>query len=194
VIPLNAIELEVAAESATDAVPKKELALGRVDGDGKSLGELINQPSLNIRGLSSGRIGEQAANIIPATATAALDLRLVKGVTKAGRAERVIAHPQTELLRRETRLAHPRIARVVAGAGGYNAMRHVDLPLAQRVLTTARSVCPLAVQPTSGGSVPLDMIVDILGTNTITASVVNYDNSQHSSNEHIKRSTESLRQ
>jgi acetylornithine deacetylase/succinyl-diaminopimelate desuccinylase-like protein len=77
VILLNAIELEVAAESATDAVPKTELALGRVDGDGKSLGELINQPSLNIRGLSSGRIGEQAANIIPATATAALDLRLV---------------------------------------------------------------------------------------------------------------------
>jgi hypothetical protein len=62
----------------------------------------------------------------------------------------------------------------------------MDLPLAQRVLATARSVRPVAVAPTSGGSVPLDMIVDILGTNTISVSIVNYDNNQHSSNEDIK--------
>jgi acetylornithine deacetylase/succinyl-diaminopimelate desuccinylase-like protein len=194
VAPLNAIELAAIAESATDAAQRKELALGRVDGGGKSLGELINQPSLNIRGMSSGRIGEQAANIIPPTATAAIDLRLVKGVTKEGQAERVIAH-----IRRhgyhvvtadpddETRLAHPRIAKVVVDGGGYNAVRTpMDLPLAQRVLATARSVRPVAVAPTSGGSVPLDMIVDVLGANTISVSIVNYDNNQHSSNEDIK--------
>ncbi|MBO0754590.1 MAG: M20/M25/M40 family metallo-hydrolase [Bradyrhizobiaceae bacterium] len=194
VIPLNAIELEAIAESATDAAQKKELALGRVDGGGKSLGELINQPSLNIRGISSGRIGEQAANIIPATATAAIDLRLVKGVTKEGQAERLIAHIRKQGYHvvttdpdDATRLAHPRIAKVVVDAGGYNAVRTpMDLPLAQRVLAVARSVRPVAVQPTSGGSVPLDMIVDILGTRTISVSVVNYDNNQHSSNEDIK--------
>jgi acetylornithine deacetylase/succinyl-diaminopimelate desuccinylase-like protein len=194
VVPLSAIEREAIAESATDAAQKKELALGRVDGGGKSLGELINLPSLNIRGMSSGRIGEQAANIIPATATASIDLRLVKGVTKEGQAERVIAHIRKQGYQvvttdpdDEMRLAYPRIAKVVVNKGGYNAVRTpMDLPLAQRVLATARSVRPVAVQPTSGGSVPLDMIVDILGTNTISVSTVNYDNNQHSSNEDIK--------
>lgn len=194
VIPLNAIERQAIAESATDAAQQNELALGRVDGGGQSLGELINQPSLNIRGISSGRVGEQAANIIPATATAAIDLRLVKGVTKQGQAERVIAHIRKQGYHvvttdpdDDTRRAHPRIARVVVGAGGYNAVRTpMDLPLAQRVLATARSVRPVAVQPTSGGSVPLDMIVDLLGTETISVSIANYDNNQHGSNEDIK--------
>jgi hypothetical protein len=63
----------------------------------------------------------------------------------------------------------------------------MDLPSAQRVLATARSVrSPISVQPTSGGSVPLDMIVDILGADTISVSIANYDNSQHSNNEDIK--------
>lgn len=194
VIPLNAIERQAIAQSATDATQQNELALGRVDGGGKSLGELINQPSLNIRGISSGRIGEQAANIIPATATAAIDLRLVKGVTKQGQAERVIAHIRKQGYHvvtadpdDDTRRAHPRIARVIVGGGGYNAVRTpMDLPLAQRVLATARSVRAVAVQPTSGGSVPLDMIVDLLGTETISVSIANYDNNQHSSNEDIK--------
>jgi acetylornithine deacetylase/succinyl-diaminopimelate desuccinylase-like protein len=194
VVPLNAVERAAIAESATDAAQQKELALGRVDGGGQSLGELINLPSLNLRGISSGRIGVEAANIIPATATAAIDLRLVKGVTKEGQVERVIAHIRKQGYHvvaadpdDETRLAHPRIAKVVVNEGGYNAVRTpMDLPLAQRVLATARSVRPVAVAPTSGGSVPLDMIVDILGTNTISVSIANYDNNQHSSNEDIK--------
>jgi acetylornithine deacetylase/succinyl-diaminopimelate desuccinylase-like protein len=145
--------------------------------------------------MASGRIGEQAANIIPSTATAAIDLRLVKGVTKQGQAARVIAH-----IRKQgyyvvdadpddaTRLAHPKIAKVVVSTDGYNAVRTpMDLPLAANVLATARSVrSPVAVQPTSGGSVPLDMIIDVLGTNTISVSTANYDNNQHSSNEDIK--------
>jgi acetylornithine deacetylase/succinyl-diaminopimelate desuccinylase-like protein len=194
VVPLNAIEREAIAESATDEAQQKELALGRVDGGGLSLGQLINLPSLNIRGLSSGRTGAEAANIIPATATAAIDLRLVKGVTKEGQVERLIAHIRRQGYHvitadpdDETRLAHPKIAKVAVNAGGYNAVRTpMDLPLAQRVLATARSVRPVAVQPTSGGSVPLDMIVDILNTNTISVSVANHDNNQHSSNEDIR--------
>ncbi len=195
VVPLNAVELASIAEAGNDDAQRKELGLARVDGGGKSLGELINQPSLNIRGMSSGRIGEQAANIIPSTANAAIDLRLVKGVTKEGQVARVIAHIRKQgyyVVDRDpddaTRLAHPRIAKVVASADGYNAVRTpMDLPLAANVLATARSVrSPIAVQPTSGGSVPLDMIVDVLGTETISVSTANYDNNQHSNNEDIK--------
>src|SRR5262245_51942070 len=176
VVPLNEFELKTIAENSSDDVQKKEFGLARVDGGGKSLGELINLPSLNIRGISSGRVGEQAANIIPSVATAAIDLRLVKGVTKEGQVARVIAHIRKQgyhVITSDpddaTRLAHPRIAKVVVNAGGYNAVRTpMDLPLAQNVLAIARTVrSPIAVQPTSGGSVPLDMIVDVRGVNKV---------------------------
>ena len=37
-----------------------------------------------------------------------------------------------------------------------------------------------------GGSVPLEMIVKTLDTNTITIPIANYDNNQHSANENIR--------
>lgn len=195
VVPLNAEERQAIADSNTDEAQRKDLALGRVDGGGASLGELINLPSLNLRGISSGRVGDQASNIIPTTATAAIDMRLVKGVTGEGQVARLLDHIRKQgyfLVTAEpdeaTRLAHPRIAKVDVEPGGYNAARTpMDLPLAQQVLATARSVRgPLAVKPTSGGSVPLDVIERALGTHTISIAIANYDNNQHGANEDIR--------
>jgi hypothetical protein len=42
------------------------------------------------------------------------------------------------------------------------------------------------LQPTSGGSVPLAIIEDILRTKTLSIPVANYDNSQHSHDENIR--------
>ena len=55
-----------------------EMGLARADSVAPSLQEAIQYPSLNIRGLSAGWIGEQARTIIPPEATAELDIRLVK--------------------------------------------------------------------------------------------------------------------
>src|SRR6185295_16475880 len=78
--PLGAAELRAIADAPKyDEELKKQLGLKRVEGGGKSLMELINVPSLNINGFGSGDVGALARNVIPATATAVLDLRLVKG-------------------------------------------------------------------------------------------------------------------
>ena len=58
---------------------KTHLGLARTENAGRSLLELINEPSLNINGMSSGDVGALARNVIPTTASAVLDLRLVKG-------------------------------------------------------------------------------------------------------------------
>src|SRR5262249_34671854 len=63
---------------AYDEELRAQLGLARTEGNGKSLLEMINQPSLNINGISSGDVGALARNVIPTTATAVLDLRLVK--------------------------------------------------------------------------------------------------------------------
>ena len=196
VLPLNELEKKAIADAPdNDANLMREMGLARVEGGGAKLAERINLPSLNIRGMASAQIGEQAANIIPATATAAIDLRLVRGVTKEGQVARVIEHVRKQGYHvvdsdpdQKTRLAYPRIAKVAVSPGGYNAVRtQMDLPAAQSLVATVRAVrSPVVLQPTSGGSVPLDMIVDILGTSTIAVPVVNYDNNQHSANENVR--------
>src|SRR5260221_13736098 len=106
---------------------RSQLCLARTEGAGKSLLELINQPSLNINGISSGDVGALARNVIPTTATAVLDLRLVKGNDHRQQVERlidhirkqgffVIDHDPSETERKSNAL----IAQVITRAGGYN--------------------------------------------------------------------------
>ena len=65
---------------------------GPTDGSGRSLGEMINEPSLNVDGLRSEDVGRQSRTIIPSEATATVDLRLVKGIEPRRQVERLIAH------------------------------------------------------------------------------------------------------
>ena len=93
VAPLNAAELKAVADAPEiERGLMRELWLGSTDGDGQSLTELITLPSLNIRGMASSRVGAEASNVIPATATASIDVRLVKGMDPQRTGDRVVAH------------------------------------------------------------------------------------------------------
>ena len=194
--PLSEIERRAVAEAPdVDRDLMRELSLGRTEGGGKKLVELLNFPSLNIRGMSSSRTGAQASNVIPSTATASIDIRLVKGIDHEAAEQRVIDHirkqgyfiVETEP-DAETRRSHPRVARVTVERGGYNASRtSMDLPISQLVLKTAEAARgPVVKLPTMGGSVPLYMIDQILHVPTITVPIANHDNNQHSFNENIR--------
>jgi acetylornithine deacetylase/succinyl-diaminopimelate desuccinylase-like protein len=194
--PLTATEKQAIAEAPdVDGDLRRELALGRTENSGKKLVELLNFPSLNIRGMSSARTGSGASNVIPATATATLDCRLVKGITAEMATRRVMDHIRKQGYHivdsdpdAQTRMAHPLVAKVVAPEGGYNASRtSMDLPISQLVLRTAEAARgPIVRLPTMGGSVPLYMITDILGAPTITTPIANHDNNQHSFNENVR--------
>ena len=168
----------------------------RTEGAGKSLLELINLPSLNINGMSSGDIGSLARNIIPTTATAVLDLRLVKGNDYRRQVERLINHIRKQgfyIIDRdptdEERLQHALIAKVLHRPGGYNAERtRMDLPISLAVIAAVQSTSaqPIVKLPTSGGSLPLSIITENLSTVTITIPIANYDNNQHAENENLR--------
>ena len=69
--PLSETERRAVAEAPdVDRDLMRELWLGSTEGGGKKLVELLNLPSLNVRGMSAARTGAQASNVIPATATA----------------------------------------------------------------------------------------------------------------------------
>ncbi len=194
--PLTEMEKRAIAEAPeVDRELMTELALGRTEGGGKKLVELINLPSLNVRGMGSARIGAQASNVVPATATAAIDIRLVKGISPQAAADRVMAHIRKQgyfIVDRDpdaaTRMSHPRVAKVTVDSGSYGASRtSMDLPISQLVLQVAEAARgPLVKLPTMGGSVPLYMIDEILHVPTITVPIANHDNNQHSYNENIR--------
>ncbi|MEO8436179.1 MAG: M20/M25/M40 family metallo-hydrolase [Pyrinomonadaceae bacterium] len=175
---------------------RSQLGLARTEGAGKSLLELINLPGLNINGMSSGDVGALARNVIPTTATAVLDLRLVKGNDYRRQAERLRDHIRKQgfhVLDRDPtdseRREHPLIAKVIHRAGGYNAERtRMDLPISLAVIEAVQSTSsdPIVRLPTSGGSLPLSIVTGQLNTVTITVPIANYDNNQHAENENIR--------
>lgn len=196
IAPLTKIELEALARApVNDQMLMGSFWLGHVDGSGKHLLELINQPSLNINGLSSGQTGARATNVIPPTATADLDLRLVVGIDWHEQQERVVdyihsrgyfvveSEPTREIL-----MGHAKVALVTRDLASYNAVRTpMDLPIAQEVIRAVQSARgDVVLLPTMGGSVPLGAMERAAQTHTITVPIANYDDNQHAANENLR--------
>ncbi|MBA3352926.1 MAG: M20/M25/M40 family metallo-hydrolase, partial [Blastocatellia bacterium] len=195
--PLGSIELQAIKDAPQyDEEIKKQLGISYTEGGGKSLLDLINKPSLNIDGFKSGDVGPLARNVIPSTANAVLDLRLVKGNDHVRQVEKLKRHIESQgffvIARDPTeteRLKHPFIAKFIHKSGGYNAQRtRMDLPVSLAVIDAlqAASSMPIVRMPTLGGSLPLSIISEALDQPTITVPIANYDNNQHAENENIR--------
>jgi len=174
---------------------REELGLTWTEFDGKPLIERYMFPTLTVRGLQSGNVGEKARNIIPSSATATLGIRLAKGNDPEEMKDLVEAHIRKQgyhIVRedpdREMRLAHPRVAKVTRG-GGYPAVRTpIDHPNAREVVDAIRSVSDQEVilYPTFGGSLPLFHFTEVLETPIVIVPIANHDNNQHAPNENIR--------
>ena len=196
IVPLSTIEKDALARApVNDQMLMNSFWLGHVEGDGKHLLELINEPSLNINGFASGQVGAHATNMIPPTATADLDLRLVVGVDWREQQQRVIdyirsrgyfvvdSEPTHKIL-----TEHPKVALVKRDQVGYNAVRTpMDLPIAQEVIRAVESARgSVVLLPTMGGSVPLGAMERAARAHTITVPIANYDDNQHAANENLR--------
>jgi acetylornithine deacetylase/succinyl-diaminopimelate desuccinylase-like protein len=195
--PLGEAERRAIADAPQyDDELRSQLGLARTEGAGKSLLELISLPSLNINGMSSGDVGALARNVIPTTATAVLDLRLVKGNDYRRQVQRLVDHIRKQgfyVIDRDPtdaeRQKYPLIAKVLHRSGGYNAERtKMDLPISLAVIDAVQSTSeqPIVKLPTAGGSLPLSIISENLRTVTVTVPIANYDNNQHAENENIR--------
>ncbi|MEE8134168.1 MAG: peptidase dimerization domain-containing protein, partial [Gemmatimonadales bacterium] len=191
-------ELEQAALAALpdyDDELKRELGLFRTEGSGASLAERLLLPSLTVRGLESANVGALARNIIPATATAALGIRLVKGNAPEHMKDLVEAHIRRQgyhIVRedpnREIRLRYPRIAKVTR-SGGYAAARTpMNLPIVRQVVRAMRRAAgdDLVVIPTLGGSLPLYLFTDVMAKPALILPIANHDDNQHAADENLR--------
>ncbi len=195
VVPLSASEHRALDEMPdNDATLMRALEFGQAEGGGKKLVELINLPSLNIRGLRCAYVGAQSQNIIPDRAEASLDLRLVKDISPAKQFDRLIAHIRqqgfyvtSEEPTPEERRSHAFVARVTSDGGYPSSRTPMDLPVAQAMVRVIEQATgePVVKMPTMGGSSPM-YIFEKLGLPVIGLPIANYDNNQHSHNENIR--------
>jgi acetylornithine deacetylase/succinyl-diaminopimelate desuccinylase-like protein len=172
-----------------------DLRLGRTEGSGAALAEQVSRPGLNVSGVSGGRTGSAAANVIVPEATAYIDFRLVPDQ----RPERVRGLLEAHLRKRgyhvvqqdpdsATRRAYPRVIKVTS-EGGYPATSTaLDLPVSRAVIRAAESALgePVVVEPPLGGSLPLYQFKEVLGAPLIMVPIVNHDNNQHAENENLR--------
>src|SRR5689334_9873409 len=125
VIPLTETEKKaIASAPPVDEDLKKKIGFAEEEMKGKTLQESINLPSLNINGIESSNVGTIQANVIPISASAVIDLRLVLGNDWKRQQQKLVNHiaaqgfyitdhPPTD----EERSAHAKIVQVTRGSG-----------------------------------------------------------------------------
>lgn len=193
--PTDAERRAIAETPDVDAALKRELALGRTEGDGQRIEERILLPALNVRGFASGDVGEKATNSIPTEATVSIDFRLVPDLTPETVRSKVEDFLRTRgfFLVRETpdaatRLAHPRVLKVEWGSGYPATRTSMDLPVSRAVVKVLSDATggPVVRLPTLGGSGPNYLFEEILKAPVLVVPIANHDNNQHASNENIR--------
>jgi acetylornithine deacetylase/succinyl-diaminopimelate desuccinylase-like protein len=197
VVPLTDEERR-AIDDIPDVEPvlMKTYGFARPENPAERLELRHNLPTLNINAMEAGGgVGGQGRTIIPASASARLDLRFVKGVEPARQLERLVAHIRKQgytIVDGEpdeaTRAAHPRLARVTR-VGGYPAGRTpMEIPIAKAITNAIADAADgkIVRLPTLGGSAPFYLFSDVLKVPTIGVSLVNFDNNQHGPNENLR--------
>jgi acetylornithine deacetylase/succinyl-diaminopimelate desuccinylase-like protein len=192
---LSAAEKQALADTpAVETSLSEQFGLKRRENAGRTIEEIVNEPTLNIRGIRSADTGKQARNVVPSSATASIDIRLVKGISPEQAQDRVIAHLRAQGYfvtgkdpDQGMRLAYPKVAKVTRSGGYAAAKTPMDLPIAQHVVKAIERVTGQVVKaPTLGGSVPLYIFEQELKAPFIGVPIANHDNNQHAANENVR--------
>jgi acetylornithine deacetylase/succinyl-diaminopimelate desuccinylase-like protein len=185
----------LAAVPDDEAFIQEKIGIAKPDGVGRNYQEAIQYPSLNVRGMRSAWVGNESRTIVPATATAEIDVRLVKE-SDPDRLIQLIRHhieqqgyhlldrePTDEERRKYSKLAY------FDASIFYRAFRTpVNSEAGQwlsSALKRAHGKEPVKIR-TSGGSIPISPFVVTLDVPAVMVPTVNMDNNQHSPNENLR--------
>jgi len=173
----------------------RELGLAAAEVPGSRLVDRLMAPSLNIRGLSAAAVGADRRNVIPASASASIDIRLAAGDDPsrmlrlirqhlAGLGYHVLDHEPIMAQRRE----YLRLARLQVEPAYPAASTPADTPIVAHLLDAASRAAdrPALTMPTLGGSVPLHHFAEVLQAPTVILPIANADNGQHAADENIR--------
>jgi acetylornithine deacetylase/succinyl-diaminopimelate desuccinylase-like protein len=196
VTPLSSIEKKALANIPdVEKELKKKIGFKKEEMIGKSLMESINFPSLNINGIESSNVGTIQANVIPVSATAVIDLRLVLGNDWKRQQQKLIDHiikqgffvTENEPTDEE-RSKYEKIVQVKKGIGDNAARTSMDWPMAKQIIAAVQQTTkdPVLQVPTLGGSLPVEDLVETLHAKFLIVPIANPDNNRHAENENIR--------
>jgi acetylornithine deacetylase/succinyl-diaminopimelate desuccinylase-like protein len=187
--------------SAIDALPpveeslRHELGFAGPEAAGSSYADQLMVPSFNVRGIRSAEVGEAARNVIPARATASVDMRLAAGddpERMVDRVERHLIDAGYVVLDREPTAAERRKHRHLARLERLPGYRAARIPMESPLAAALLDICARASSeevvalPTFGGSIPLYLFEDVLGSPVAILPIANHDNNQHAPDENIR--------
>jgi acetylornithine deacetylase/succinyl-diaminopimelate desuccinylase-like protein len=197
----DGITLDEATRTVLKSVPdsddliSEKLQFKTAEKVGAFYQEALQYPSLNIRGLGSGWIGEKARTIVPATATAELDLRLVPE-SDGNRLKNLVKNYikkegffiTTDTPTSEERMQHDKIIMIKEGSvtdAFRTDLNHSNGDFIVKVLkdTFQEDVVQIRIM---GGTVPISPFINELKIPAFIVPMVNPDNNQHSPNENLK--------
>ncbi len=140
---------------------------------------LMFHPTLNICGLSAGYTGPGAKTIIPATATARLDIRLVMDQDPDTVYDAIAAH-----VRRHA----PHVSTRRVGGGVRPSRTPADHPAVDlfRAAVESATGAPALLFPSTGGTLPDYVFTRILGLPLVKVPYANADEANHAPNENFE--------
>lgn len=174
---------------------RKFLGIAKPDNIGENFQESIQYPTLNVRGLNSLYVGEQSRTLIPATAVAEIDIRLVPSSDPERLIGLVRKHVESqgyyivsEKPTEEERMKYPRIAAMQSSISYGPFQTPFDSPCGlwlNKAMVKAFDKEPIRIRM-MGGSIPISPFVITLGIPAVSVPTVNPDNNQHAENENIR--------
>ena len=197
----DGIHISEATEKILKSVPddeieiRKRLQISKIDKVGSYYQEAIQYPSLNILGMQSGWVKEQTRTIIPNTAIAELDIRLVQESDPQrliGLVQKHIENKGYHVIDREPneeeRLKYDKIATFTYKVYYRSFQTDFNTEVGQwlnRAYQRAFARDPIRIRM-GGGSIPISPFVTTLGIPAVLVTTVNSDNNQHSPNENLR--------
>ena len=191
-------DIQAILKSVPDDLDKirKRAGFYVADKVGTNYQEAMQYPSLNIRGLSSGWVGNESRTIVPATATAEIDIRLVPesdGNRLIDIVKKYITDEGCYLIEdrmptEEERMTKSKIISISAT----NSWEAFSTPVQSEAGEWLNNILMNAFDSEtvrirlSGGSVPIAMFVKGLKVPAVLVPLVNPDNNQHSPNENLR--------
>jgi acetylornithine deacetylase/succinyl-diaminopimelate desuccinylase-like protein len=178
-----------------ERVIKARLGIAGTDHVAPNYQESLQYPSLNVRGMSSGWVGSEVRTIIPSSAVAEIDIRLVKEVDPDRLISLVRKHIEdqgyflvSDKPTQQERAKYDRICRFRSSTS-YLAFR-TDFDSDVGVWLTSALINTFGSTPirhrTAGGSIPISPFVTTLDIPAVAIPTVNRDNNQHSPNENLR--------
>ncbi|WP_350326731.1 M20/M25/M40 family metallo-hydrolase [Pectobacterium aroidearum] len=199
-VTLSDSDKKQVAETAPPAGSlEKRFGVSQLEKVASNAAEAVQYPSLDILGIKAGDTGKKAANAIPATATASVNIRTVPETSPddmyallrqyiASKGFHIIAGEAPTQAEREQ---YPHLISLHLTAypsSAYAARTEIDSPLGRWAVAT--TTAPRGIAPEKnrmmGGTLPMSGAVSVLKVSYVIVPLVNADNNQHSFDENLR--------